>query len=139
MFLQEITCFEANVRRLVLGRPDVDLERSLDEHITRFVQIDSERTSQDIRTFVKDRIQARWPNFPKESQNAVVDCLTEKAGGVFLWARLALDIVCKCRAVKSVFKSIEDLPAAPQSRMQSLYRVIVDRIFERCSSTDDKS
>ena len=125
-----------NIRILVVSRPDREIEDAFGESHIHIVRINRRRTNKDIRKVVAARVQYKLRALSIESQRKVVDTLTKKACGLFLWAKLALDIICRKRLETAIFKALDDLPLG--SEMQSLYTVIVKRISAECADDDDK-
>ena len=125
-----------NIRILVVSRPDREIEDAFGESPIHIVRINRKRTNKDVRKVVAARVEYKLRALPIESQRKVVDALTKKAGGLFLWAKLALDIICRKRLETAIFKALDDLPLG--SEMQTLYTVIVKRISAECADDDDK-
>ena len=125
-----------NIRILVVSRPDREIEDAFGESHIHIVRINKKRTNKDIRKVVAARVQSKLRALSIESQRKVVDTLTKKAGGLFLWAKLALDIICRKRLETAIVKALDDLPLG--SEMQGLYTVIVKRISAECEDDDDK-
>jgi len=72
-----------------------------------------------IETIIRARVRRALRSFSIILQNEVINTLMYKAGGLFLWATIALDIVCKARGEWKIREALESLPFG--SKMESLY------------------
>jgi NACHT domain len=135
--LADVTTFHSSIRVLVVSRLDREVEEAFGEAElpVKVVTINRKRTNQDIRRVVSERVEKKLHVLPSSSKERLVDALTKKAGGLFLWAKLALDIVCRKRLETAIFKALDDLPLG--SEMRSLYAMIVKRIETECADEEE--
>jgi len=137
--LQEANKLQVNIRILIVGRPDdVETEEGFEEAHPppRVVRITPAKTVNDISTVVRARVKRKLPDLSNESHEKIAHSLVEKAGGLFLWASLALDIVCRARREATIFDALSSLPLDTQ--MKSLYTTILNRISRSCPDEVDK-
>ena len=133
--LLDVTKF--NIRLLVIGRRDGVAEVLEDgDSRVKQIKINRRRTNRDIRKVVAARVEKKLSALSEQSKQVVVSTLTKKAGGLFLWAKLALEIVCKKRLESAIFKALDDLPMG--LKMKSMYSMIAERISTECSDDDEK-
>ena len=128
-----------NIRILIVSRPDREVEDAFEEKEThvQIICMDENRTSEDIRRVVTERVGRRLYDLPEDSKKTIIDTITRKSGGLFLWATLAVEIICRKRLEKAIFKALDNLPL--ESEMKGLYSVIVARISAECSDEGERS
>ena len=128
-----------NIRILIISRPDRELEDAFEEKQARvqIICMDQNHTSRDIRSVVTERVGRKLSALPEGSKKTIIDTITRKSGGLFLWAKLAVDIICRKRLEKAIFEALNNLPL--ESQMKGLYSVIVARISAECSDEDERS
>lgn len=126
-----------NIRILVISRPERDIKVELEARKTKFreVKMMPESTNRDIKKAVTSVVEMRLQSLPLESQQKIIETITKKAGGVFLWATLVLDMICRQRSERAIFKALNGLPLATE--MKDLYTVIVRKMLKQTESLDD--
>jgi hypothetical protein len=127
------------IRVLIVSRPDREVEDAFtgNRNYVPIIRMNQKRTSRDIRKVVTAEVGRKLHDLPEESQKKVIDTITKKSGGLFLWAKLALDIICRKRLETAIFEALDDLTLA--SQMKGLYSVIVARISDECSDENERS
>ncbi|RYC54364.1 hypothetical protein CHU98_g11846 [Xylaria longipes] len=86
----------------------------LDRHFSRFEQqlfthhIDTGRTQEDIRTYIRDN--ATLLPFDDVESGSLVDRIVKKSRGIFLWAKLALEELEKVYSDESVDNVLDEMP-----------------------------
>ena len=136
--ISDISSLGGKLRLLVIGRPDRDTQDIFEAARTEVqtVRIDQKRTTEDIRSVVSAGVDCRLTSLSAESKEIVINTLVEKAGSVFLWAQLALDLICKARREDAIAAMLERLPS--DKRMTSLYTIIVERLLNTLDEDDQR-
>ncbi|KAG8847168.1 hypothetical protein FRB91_012056 [Serendipita sp. 411] len=92
-----------HLRVFVTGRPERDIKQwattTTGVHCTNFLQL--EGNQDDVGIYIKERLS----HFPSNLQ-AQVSQVVENAEGVFIWARIACDLLCKTINKQSLLKSL---------------------------------
>ena len=135
--LAEVAHVKLGFKVLVVSREDRELDEALEHgENVRIVKLNKKRTNRDIRKFITSRVGKKFPALSEEARMRVIDGLTKRAGALFLWATLALNIVCRKRSERTLFEALDDLPL--DSQMKSLYSVIFRRISNECADPGEK-
>ncbi|KAH7389091.1 hypothetical protein BKA64DRAFT_711194 [Cadophora sp. MPI-SDFR-AT-0126] len=101
------------VKVFVTSRRDEDIKDTFDG--CPVVEIDSELVNDDIKVFLRDEIERRIQDKKLKLRNldlkdAILDAISSKSNGMFLWAKLQLDLVCEERRDSDIIKALEFLP-----------------------------
>ncbi|KAH7319047.1 hypothetical protein BKA65DRAFT_556477 [Rhexocercosporidium sp. MPI-PUGE-AT-0058] len=96
------------------------------------VEIDSQLVNEDIQVFLRDEIERRIENKSlklrkQDLKITILEALSSKANGMFLWAKLQLDWVCKQRGDSDILGELESLPPD----LYGTYDLILQRIEQR--------
>lgn len=129
--LADVAHVNLGFKVLLVSREDRVLEEILEpgENV-KVVKLNRKRTNKDIRKFITARVGKKFPALSEEARQRVINALTTKAGALFLWATLALNIVCRKHSEVTLFKALDELPL--DSEMKSLYSMILRRLSAEC-------
>ncbi|KAG8813083.1 hypothetical protein FRC19_002683 [Serendipita sp. 401] len=93
-----------HLRVFVTGRPERDIKQwatnTTGVHCTNFLQL--EGSHDDVGIYIKERLS----HFPSNLQ-AQVSQVVVNAEGVFIWARIACDLLCKTVNKQALLRSLE--------------------------------
>ncbi|KAL5315085.1 hypothetical protein ACEPPN_017736 [Leptodophora sp. 'Broadleaf-Isolate-01'] len=118
------------VKIFVTSRREEDIKDAFDG--CPVVEIDSKLVNDDIRVFLQGDIERRIGNKSLKLRNqdlkkTILDVLSFKANGMFLWAKLQLDWICKQRGDSDILGELESLPPD----LYGTYDRILQRIEQR--------
>ncbi|KAG8829280.1 hypothetical protein FRC17_006830 [Serendipita sp. 399] len=92
-----------HVRVFVTGRPEIDIKHwattTAGIHCTNFIQL--EGNHDDVERYIDHRLRNRLPK--SQGQLRKIVCQAE---GVFIWARIACDLICQTINVKGLLDSL---------------------------------
>ena len=135
--LAEAAQFNLGFKVLVVSRDDRVVDDAFEHDDTvKTVKLNKKRTNNDIRKFITTKVKKKFPALSEEARQRVIDGLTKKSGALFLWATLALNIVCRKHSESTLFKALDELPL--DSQMKSLYSMIVRRLGTECSDPGER-
>ncbi|KAG8815578.1 hypothetical protein FRC18_001445 [Serendipita sp. 400] len=93
-----------HLRVFVTGRPERDIKQwamtTTGVHCTNFLQL--EGNHDDVGIYIKERLSHFPPNLQAQISQVVVN-----AEGVFIWARIACDLLCKTINKQALLRSLE--------------------------------
>ena len=113
-----------SLKILITSRPTSCIEQAMSP---ASISIKSER---DVRHLIEDRAKdlSQRYDLPVHVRNQIVTQICEKAGGMFLWACLAWEELCRGATKQSQFllnlRKAQDLPAT----LESLYESLLSRL-----------
>ncbi|KAG8756364.1 hypothetical protein FRC14_003106 [Serendipita sp. 396] len=94
-----------HLRVFVTGRPELDIKQwaitTDGVRCTNFFEL--EGNNDDVGRYIKQRLRS-WPS----SLQARVYDIVERAEGVFIWARIACDLLCKTKDVQAMLASLSE-------------------------------
>ncbi|KAJ1551503.1 POC1 centriolar protein A, partial [Nowakowskiella sp. JEL0078] len=124
------------VSLFVSGRPEVDIWESLFKlrPLLELTPSDKENLT-DLKLFLKNRLNIHYHNSSEESLNNAIETLAQKAGGVFLWAKLACDYINEVNP-KNVDK-ITDIINTLNSGMDAILMTVLRESYKSNELIDD--
>lgn len=114
----------APIKLLFFSRPDPDLTslaRNLD--FTTVEPISAQDTLGDIQKYINDKVATVLPG-DQELHELIVEKVSNRAEGSFLWTRLALDSWRSWHTLEDIKQTLDDV----SDELQDLYRRIVNGI-----------
>ncbi|KAG8848609.1 hypothetical protein FRB91_010659 [Serendipita sp. 411] len=94
-----------HLRVFVTGRPELDIKQwaitTAGVRCTNFFEL--EGNNDDVGRYIEQRLR----NWPSSLQARVYD-IVERAEGVFIWARIACDLLCKTKDVQAMLASLSE-------------------------------
>ncbi|KAG8823061.1 hypothetical protein FRC19_004680 [Serendipita sp. 401] len=95
----------SHLRVFVTGRPELDIKEWATAtdgvRCTNFFEL--EGNNDDVRRYIEQRLR----NWSSSRQERVYD-IVERAEGVFIWARIACDLLCKTKDVEAMLASLNE-------------------------------
>lgn len=103
------------IKILLTSRPESDLEHLL-KGSSKFL-VNANDTTKDIRPYVAAVLAEHIANraildgmVKPELQQSLIDTISDQADGMFFWAKLQLDLICKEPNEKSIIAQLSKLP-----------------------------
>lgn len=127
--LPEVRRLAGKVRLLVVGRPDRhvrEIFEDADPPRIEAIQISAKSTAADIHRVISAKVEQRCDDLAAEFRCYLIKTLSEKAGCLFLWARLALGMICNTPLENDIHEVLDNMPASQQ--MEDMYKHIMSRM-----------
>ncbi|KAK0130384.1 hypothetical protein ONS96_000905 [Cadophora gregata f. sp. sojae] len=120
----------ALIKVFVTSRRDEDIMDTFDG--CPVVEIDSTCVDADIKIFLQDEIARRIHEKKLKLQkidlkDAILEALSSKSNGMFMWAKLQLNIICEERRDQDILKALVSLPRD----LYSTYDRILQKIEQK--------
>ncbi|KAJ6032479.1 Major facilitator superfamily domain general substrate transporter [Penicillium herquei] len=112
------------VRVFISTRPRDDVERHF--HGDPIIENKCEGLETDIKDFILEKTAdlPHWPRFSQSTQTEIINTLSEKSDGMFLWASLQIDQLALCMTSQDIIARIRGLP----QDLEATYKEILDSI-----------
>ncbi|KAK6512251.1 hypothetical protein TWF481_001141 [Arthrobotrys musiformis] len=122
--LVELTKNIRNLKTVVLSR---EINEITNDTMTSYpiIKLDSSNTSQDVKEFIQSRLNdIKKKDSSKDFPPEVVDEISQKANGMFLWAKLMMDSLKNAISFEDALDIVSNTPAT----LDEFYDKILDRI-----------
>jgi hypothetical protein len=120
---------------LLTSRNEPDIASTFKESKSvRTLSITADDVAHDILTFISSTVSAdeTLRDFPPETQELIVTMLSENASGMFIWAKLMLQLLEKAESPEAIEVTLQRLPR----KLVDLYDRILRDIADRFSESD---
>jgi hypothetical protein len=111
--MADISESEGNVRLIIIGRPEIEAQEMFENEAPtglHILRVPHDRTTEDIRLAVTAAVEKRLTELSPTFKENVINILVAKSGTLFLWAHLALNIICRARREKRFAMLLTDCP-----------------------------
>ena len=92
-----------------------------------------EPDNNDVATYIRTKLKDGLKNWPKDEASDIQDRVIDRAQGLFIWARIACDLLDEAPDIDATLKELEG-PLEGASELDSIYRVALKK-----ATPDNKS
>ncbi|THZ56907.1 ankyrin [Aureobasidium pullulans] len=135
-YLGALACFASileltSAKVVICGRDELDIKNRLPGSIR--LEVLAARNQDDIAVYVKHHVEKRSIYDGPISNNSntvtqIIETLINKANGMFLWARLQIDVLWDtCRTDAEIFVALKELP----KDLDETYEKCLERLREK--------
>ncbi len=125
----------ARLKVLLTSRNEPDLASTFKENrYVRTLSITADDVAHDIGAFVSAHVSSNeiLQEFPEETQESIIVTLSDNASGMFIWAKLMLQLLEKAESPEAIEVTLQKLPR----KLVDLYDRILKDIADRFNESD---
>ncbi|KAJ1565909.1 hypothetical protein HK096_007089, partial [Nowakowskiella sp. JEL0078] len=122
------------VKFIVTGRPELDIWDNLKHLHAKVLSPSDEMNRVDLSIYISSRL-SRWIKTSDIALKSIIEALSVKAGGVFIYARLACDQIDQANPKDA--SVVENIVQNLQSGMDSIYEEILVRAVKEYQNVEN--
>ena len=115
------------LKSMLVGRDEHDIRRTLHTLNPNEVKVTKDLNSEDLHRYIVERVQAWGALGSAKLRNEVIEFLSLKANGLFLWAKLVMDELERIHDESKLRLALTRLP----DDMKNLYNTILHEVTLR--------